>query len=73
MLNEDTGVEYALPIPIRGTMNGFGGIGVIEASNSPNYQQGELVYGMVAWPWRNLFLFDAHQQTEPLLKVILIF
>lgn len=44
----DDAKSYAAPVPIGGTMEG-GGVGEVLASNSPQFQPGDLAFGMFGW------------------------
>ncbi len=64
-MNEDCGVNYIQPWPINGTVLGLHGVGVVEKSNHPDYQIGDLIYGTLDWPWKLYFvkhIDQLHQQ-----------
>ncbi len=44
----DDAKSYAAPVPIGGTMEA-GGVGEVVASNSPQFQPGDIAFGMFGW------------------------
>ncbi|XP_077555818.1 prostaglandin reductase 2-like [Haemaphysalis longicornis] len=54
-MNESTGVHYLTPWIIGRTVEGLGGIGVVEKSQSPDLQKGDVVCRAMSWPWQLYF------------------
>ena len=68
-MNEDTGVHYINPLQLNETVVGLGGIGRVMASRHPEYKEGEVVMGMLFWPWKRYFNVDAEAKKDNFQKV----
>ncbi|XP_013774041.1 prostaglandin reductase 2-like isoform X1 [Limulus polyphemus] len=58
-MNEDTGVHYIHPWNLGQCVEGFGGVGKVEKSNSKRFQEGDIVTMGLNWMWQTYFVSEA--------------
>ena len=57
-MNENSGVDYAVPWIPGKPIHGSSGVGIILQSNHPDYIPGDLVTASTGWPWTKYFIQD---------------
>lgn len=58
-MNESTGVAYMNPWVPGQPIDGLGGVGLVIHSSTSRFQEGDLVHGTFAWPWKLYFTQEA--------------
>ena len=68
-MNEDTGADYLAPFQIGQTIIGLCGVGKVMKSSHPDWTEGDLIQGVMEWPWKKYFMVDIHQKGNVYEKV----
>ena len=71
-MNEETGVHYLKPWALNETVTGLGGLGRIVQSNHVHWKEGEIVQGVLFWPWKKFFVVNCEEMKETFEKVYLM-
>ena len=54
-MNDDTGVDYMRAWSTGETVLGLGGVGVVLQSRNTGFQAGDVIQGVMNWPWTTFF------------------
>ena len=68
-MNDDTGVDYMKAWDIGETVLGLGGVGVVLQSKNTGFEAGDVIHGVMNWPWATVFNANPGDKTLSLSKV----
>ena len=68
-MNDDTGVDYMRAWGIGETVLGLGGVGVVLQSKNTEFKSGDVVHGIMNWPWTTVFNTNPSDKMLSLSKV----
>lgn len=68
-MNEESGVDYMKAWQVGETILGLGGVGQVTESRTPELDKGDLVHGLINWPWIQHFKTRTDDKSFKLTKV----
>ena len=68
-MNDETGAFYLQPWQLNDTVIGLGGIGKVMSTNHPDFNDGDIVQGLLFWPWKRYFSVDVEEKKDAIERV----